>query len=312
MLCRSSSMAASCVVGADLVVNTKNLLKYTRPGVIQSGTPNCSGAEPLQFLNVHGFDCIGKRLRALFPRPRFLAMTNNPVHVTASDSHNRCAASLTFQRHKSKCFLNPRMNEEIGGAIITREIRGVGAILNPRNVSPATAGLQLSKLLALWPVADDQQVKFPLVSSAQKLEGPKQRLGVLFPGQTADIKKQLLITGNAQLGACGLSVVLRHRLKNAGVHAEPDRAHIAHTPFRKDAGQKLGGHKRSLKAIVKLAHICARQLHGSMRPASAQEFRAAAQICFGEMRMVKANHRNFQGTTDRNRFPPNLVWVTRF
>src|SRR6266496_2272275 len=310
MLCRFSSMAASCVVGADLVVNTKNLLKYTRPGVIQSGTPNCSGAEPLQFLNVHGFDCIGKRLRALFPRPRFLVMTNDPVHVTATDSYYRGAAGLTFQRHEPKRFLNARVNEEVSGAIITRESNGVGTILNPRNVFGAP--LQFSKLLALWPVADDQQVKFISVSPVQKLEGPKQRLGVLFPGQTADIKKQLLITGNAQLGACGFSVVLRHRLKNAGVHAEPDRAHIAHTPFRKDAGQKLGGHKRSLKAIVKLAHICARQLHGSMRSASAQEFRAAAQICFGEMRMVKANHRNFQGTADRNRFPSNLVWVTRF
>src|SRR6266487_2469358 len=179
MLCRSSSMAASCVVGADLVVNTKNLLKYTRPSVIQSGTPNCSGAEPLQFLNVHGFDCIGQRLRTVFPRPRFLVMTNNPVHVTATDSHYRGAAGLTFQRHETKCFLNPRVNEEVGSAIITRESSGVGAILNPRDVSGAP--LQFSKFLPLWPVADDQQVKFALVSPVQKLEGPKQCLGVLFP-----------------------------------------------------------------------------------------------------------------------------------
>src|SRR6266550_5510776 len=179
MLYRSSSMAASCVVGADLVVNTKNLPKYTRPSVIQSGTPNCSGAEPLQFLNVQGFDCIGQRLRAVFPRPRFLVMTNNPVHVTATDSHYRRAGGLTFQRHEPKCFLNPRVNEKVGGAIITRESSGVGAILNPRNVS--SAPLQFSKFLPLWPVADDQQGKFVSVAPVQMKKRPKQCLGVFFP-----------------------------------------------------------------------------------------------------------------------------------
>ena len=58
-------------------------------------------------------------------------MTNNSVHVTAANSHHRCAAGLTFERNQSKRFLNARMNEKVGRAIIAREIGGVGAILNP-------------------------------------------------------------------------------------------------------------------------------------------------------------------------------------
>ncbi len=49
-----------------------------------------------------------------------------------------------------------------------------------------------------------------------------------------------------------------------------------------------------------------------MRPAPAQKFRAAAQVRFRKMRMIKTNDRNFQRTADRNGFPPNLVWVARF
>ena len=87
-------------------------------------------------------------------------MANNLIHVAAANTYYRCAARLTFQRNKPKRFLNTRVDEEIGRSIITHEISGVGAILNPGDVFPAKAGLQLSKFLALGPIADDQQMKF--------------------------------------------------------------------------------------------------------------------------------------------------------
>ena len=87
-------------------------------------------------------------------------MANNLVHVAAANSYYRRAARLTFQRHKPKRFLNTRVDEEIGRSIITREISGIGAILNPGEIFPVIAGVKLSKFLALRPVADDQQVKF--------------------------------------------------------------------------------------------------------------------------------------------------------
>src|SRR6266480_2223686 len=195
MICRSSCFAISCVAGADLVVNIKNLLKYTRPRVIHAGTTSRSTTELLQFLHAQCFNRIGEGCRRVFPRPRFLIMTNNPVHVTATDSHHRGATGLTFQRDKPKCFLNARVNEEIGRAIITREISGPGAMLNPGYVGGAP--LQLPKFLALRPVADDQQMKFVRVSPVQKLEGPKQCSRVLFPGQATNVEKQLSIPANA-------------------------------------------------------------------------------------------------------------------
>src|SRR5229473_907769 len=193
MICGSSSVATPCVAGADLVVNTKNLLKYTRPRVI-AGTTSRSAAELFQFLDAQCFNRIGEGCRRVLPRPRFLRMKNNPVHVTAADSHHRRAAGLTFQRDQPKCLLNPRVNEEIGRAIITREISGLGAILNPGDVSGAP--LQPSKFLPLRPIADDQQMKFVWASPVQNLEGPKQCLSALFPGQATDVEKQLLIPTN--------------------------------------------------------------------------------------------------------------------
>ena len=88
-----------------------------------------------QFFRAQLFNRIGQRFRTVFLRPRFLVVTNNPIHVTAANSHHRRAARLTFQRHKSKCFLNARMNEKIGGAIVTGEISGICAVRNPRDVS---------------------------------------------------------------------------------------------------------------------------------------------------------------------------------
>src|SRR5262249_17588094 len=98
-------------------------------------------------------------------------MTNNPIHVTPPNSHDRCAARLTFQRHKSKRFLNAWMNKEVGGSIVTGEINRVCAVRDPRDISDAA--LQLLHLVPLRSVANNQQMKFIVTPLTQKLEGPK-------------------------------------------------------------------------------------------------------------------------------------------
>ncbi|PYK33819.1 MAG: hypothetical protein DME54_11085 [Verrucomicrobia bacterium] len=61
----------------------------------------------------------------------------------------------------------------------------------------AIAGLQPSKFFPLRSVSDDQQMKFVRTLLLQKLERAKQCLRVLFPRQPANVKQQLLISGNA-------------------------------------------------------------------------------------------------------------------
>ena len=131
MISRSSFVDGSCVTGADLAVNTKKLLKHARPRVVCPRILRRNAAQPLQFLRAQCLNGIGESLRCVFSRPRFLLMTNNPVHVTAVDSDHRRAAGLTFQRDKAKRLLNARVNEQIGCAIIARKISRVGAILKP-------------------------------------------------------------------------------------------------------------------------------------------------------------------------------------
>src|SRR5205823_15058681 len=101
MISRSSFVDVSLITGADLAVNTKKLLKRTRPRIICSGILRCSAAQDLQFLRAQCLNGIGESLRGVFTRPRFLLMTNNPVHITAVNSHHGSAAGLTFQRDKA-------------------------------------------------------------------------------------------------------------------------------------------------------------------------------------------------------------------
>src|SRR6266481_664100 len=118
MTSRSSFVDGSCVTGADLAVNTKKLLKHTRPRIICSGILCCSATQRLQFLRAQCLNGIGESLRSVFSSPRFLLMTNNPVHVTAVNSHHGRAAGLTFQRDKAKCFLNAAVTLEPDGAAV--------------------------------------------------------------------------------------------------------------------------------------------------------------------------------------------------
>src|SRR5947199_9574598 len=134
MICGSSSVAIPCVTGADLVVNTKNLLKYTRPRVIGAGTTSRSAAELLQFLDAQCFNRIGEGYRRVLLRPRFLRMKNNPVHVTAADCHHRRAASVTFQRDWPKRFLARLVEVVIGRAILPRDVDGSGSPVNSVDV----------------------------------------------------------------------------------------------------------------------------------------------------------------------------------
>src|SRR5205814_8993252 len=98
-------------------------------------------------------------------------MTDNSVHVTAANSQRRRAAGLTFERNQSKRFLNARMNEKIGRAIIACEIGGVCAILNPWD--SARAPLQLSKLMPLRSVPNHEQVKIFRPPPLQELKTAK-------------------------------------------------------------------------------------------------------------------------------------------
>src|SRR6266513_1194996 len=123
MLSRSSLVDVSLVTGADLAVNTKKLLKNTRPCIIGPGILRCGAAQHPQVLRAQCLNRLGESLRRVFARPRFLLMTNNPVHVTAVNSNDGRAAGLTFQCDKAKCFLNARVNEQIGRAMIARKFR---------------------------------------------------------------------------------------------------------------------------------------------------------------------------------------------
>src|SRR5204862_8206266 len=113
MSSRSSFLDVSCVTGTDLAVNTKKLLKHTRPCIICPGILRGSAAQDLQFLRAQCLNGIGESLRSVFTRPRFLLMTNNPVHVTAVNFHHGRSAGLTFQRDKAKRFLNAWVIEQI-------------------------------------------------------------------------------------------------------------------------------------------------------------------------------------------------------
>src|SRR5439155_21414343 len=127
MISRSSSGDVSCVIGTDLAVNTKKLLKHTRPRVIRPGISRCSAAQRLQFWRAQFLNRVGKSFCSVFSRPGFLLMTNNLVHVTAANSDYWCAAGLTFGRNQPKRVLNARMNEKAGRAIIARKYGRVGA-----------------------------------------------------------------------------------------------------------------------------------------------------------------------------------------
>src|SRR6266568_272595 len=83
MISRSSSFSISCVVGTNLAVNTKKLLKYARPGIVRPGTPSCAAAKHLQFLQAQCLNCIGEGFRGVFPRPPFLLMKNDAIFVIA-------------------------------------------------------------------------------------------------------------------------------------------------------------------------------------------------------------------------------------
>src|SRR4029450_6930172 len=121
----------SAVVCANLAVNAKQFLKYTRPAV-HSFRCSCGGLpQSRQFLGAKIFDGISQRFRRVVLRPRFLVVTNNPIHVTPANSYDRCAACLTFQGHKSKPPLHAWMNEEISRPIITGEIDRVCAVRDP-------------------------------------------------------------------------------------------------------------------------------------------------------------------------------------
>src|SRR4029450_9067553 len=121
----------TAVVCAPLAINAKQFCKYSGPAIQIPRRASRALAQDRQLFYARVFNRSGQRCCRVFPRPRFLVMADNPIHVASADSHYRRATRLTFQRDKPKRFLHARVNEEIGCPIITREIGRVGAILNP-------------------------------------------------------------------------------------------------------------------------------------------------------------------------------------
>ena len=60
------------------------------------------------------------------------------------------------------------MNEQIGGAIVTREIFRIGAVLQPRNI-PDT-GAQFLETIALRAIANNEEMKMGRPTLLQKIE----------------------------------------------------------------------------------------------------------------------------------------------
>src|SRR4051812_10544940 len=131
----------TAVVCAKLAINAKKFLKHSWPAIQIPRDPGSVPAQDGQFLCAVLFNRNGKRFRTVFQRPRLLIMTNNTVHVAPANSHDRCAARLTLQRRKSKCFLDTWMNEKVGCAIQTGQFRGALAICNPVDAASATVAL---------------------------------------------------------------------------------------------------------------------------------------------------------------------------
>ena len=86
--------------------------------------------------------------------------------------------------------------------------------------------------------------------------------------------------------------VVRLRLENIGIHAEIDRAHIAHAPVGQHLPEARRRHQRRLELIVDLPDVAPRQIHDKFRRRPPEEARSAAQISLGKMRMIKPDHRN--------------------
>src|ERR1700704_5705123 len=124
---------------ADFPINAKELLKYPWPAVRFLCRDRRGSTQDRQFLAAQVFDGVGQRCRRIFARPRFLFVKDDPVHVTAANANDRRSAGLTFERDQAKGFLHARMNEEIGGAMVTCQIFGLSAVLEPRNVPDARA-----------------------------------------------------------------------------------------------------------------------------------------------------------------------------
>jgi hypothetical protein len=83
------------------------------------------------------------------------------------------------------------MNEEIGGAIVTGELAGIGAITNPRNVF--CSRLEFPELSSFGSVANHEQMELIRTALLQKFERGKQSCRVLFFRETADVEKEFFL-----------------------------------------------------------------------------------------------------------------------
>src|SRR2546421_5297526 len=120
------------------------------------------------------------------------------------------------------------MNEQIGGTIISRQVGGVIAILNPGDVP--SARLKPDELISLRTVPNHQKVESARATFRQQIKRIKQRFSIFFPGESAHVEKQRLICLDVErVASAGNDVGIG--IEDLDVHAEVNDTNISHTPL---------------------------------------------------------------------------------
>src|SRR6266446_4495156 len=141
-------------------------------------------------------DRIREGFRGVLRGPRFLFVKNDLVHARAADPDHGRATSLALERDKPKRFLNPRVNEQIGGAIKARELDRISAVLDPFHVPNFC--LKLSQLFPFRAGPDNEQFKFMGPAFRQYFKRCEQRLNVFLLSEPSHIEQKFSIRRDSQ------------------------------------------------------------------------------------------------------------------
>src|SRR5437763_1813210 len=103
-------------------------------------------------------------------------MENCVIHSRAANTDHRRTASLTFNRDEAERFANTRMHEQVGGAIILRQLVRFDSAADPGH----RRGAYAFERRALLSVAHDQQVKFVRSTPIERRESFAKSGGIFF------------------------------------------------------------------------------------------------------------------------------------
>ena len=146
-----------------------------RPGIALAPPFGRRPAQRRQFLRAAIRSIASASAAAVFSRAQISWLVkNDPVHVAAANPDDRCSAGLTLQRDQPKCFLHARMNKQIGGPIVARQLLRVGAVLHPGHSSARSC--RFAQFAALRAVADNEQMKPPGLAPARSSKASNKRL----------------------------------------------------------------------------------------------------------------------------------------